>query len=75
MAEGVSTGERFSMRRGLWFEEFEPGLVIESPARTITESDVVQFCGLSGDWTALHSDEETARRKGSFARNYMRGRR
>lgn len=49
-------------RRGLWFDEFEPGLVIRSPARTVTEADIVAFAGVSGDFLALHTDEETARR-------------
>ena len=57
----MSETDRFT-RRGLWFEEFTPGLVIESPGRTITEADLVAFCGLSGDYTALHSDEEYASR-------------
>ena len=42
--------------RGLYFEEFSLGQVIESPARTITETDVVQFAGLSGDFNQLHTD-------------------
>ncbi len=49
-------------RRGLWFEEFACGQQVESPARTVTESDIGQFAGLSGDYTALHTDEEFARR-------------
>jgi acyl dehydratase len=48
--------------RGLWFEDFEPGQVFESPGRTLTETDVVLFAGLSGDVTSLHTDEEFAKR-------------
>ncbi|MGC8878993.1 MAG: MaoC/PaaZ C-terminal domain-containing protein [Anaerolineae bacterium] len=47
--------------RGLYFEEFEIGKEQISPARTITEADVVMFAGLSGDYTQLHTDEEFAR--------------
>ena len=36
--------------RGLLFEEFEVGRRAISPARTITESDIVQFAGLTGDY-------------------------
>jgi acyl dehydratase len=31
--------------------------VIASRGRTITEADLVNFAGLSGDYTALHTDE------------------
>jgi 3-hydroxybutyryl-CoA dehydratase len=45
-----------SIRSGMYFEEFEPGQTITSPARTITEADVVSFAALSGDWNAIHTD-------------------
>jgi len=44
--------------RGLMFEEFEIGYSVESAGRTITETDVVQFAGLTGDWNQLHTDAE-----------------
>ncbi len=47
--------------RGRYFEEFEIGDVIETPARTITETDVVLFAGLSGDYNQLHTDAEFAK--------------
>ncbi len=47
--------------RGRTFEEFEIGAKFESPGRTITESDVVAFAGVSGDYTSLHTDAEFAR--------------
>lgn len=47
--------------RGMWFDEFRRGQVFESPGRTVTEADVVNFAGLSGDFTALHTDEVFAR--------------
>ena len=49
------------MARGLTFEEFEIGATYESQARTITESDVVAFAGLSGDYNPLHTDAEFAK--------------
>jgi 3-hydroxybutyryl-CoA dehydratase len=42
--------------RGLYFEEFETGIRITTPGRTITESDIVSFAGLSGDYTSIHTD-------------------
>ena len=36
------------------------GLRCESRSRTITEADVVNFSGLSGDWYPLHTESEYA---------------
>jgi acyl dehydratase len=44
--------------RGLYFEEFQVGQQIISTARTVTESDVVTFAGLSGDYNQIHTDAE-----------------
>lgn len=44
--------------QGMYFEEFEVGQRITSPARTITEADVVAFAGISGDFTSIHTDAE-----------------
>ncbi len=44
----------------------------ESPARTITEADVVGFAGLSGDYNPLHCDHE-ATRDGAFGRPIAHG--
>ncbi len=47
-----------SAQRGMWFEEFEIGQSVISPGRTITESDIVSFAGVSGDYTQIHTDAE-----------------
>ena len=47
--------------RGLYFEEMEVGSRIVSPGRTVTEADIVAFCGLSGDYNELHSNAEYAK--------------
>jgi acyl dehydratase len=49
------------MRRGMWFDEFEAGQQIITPGRTISESDIVSFAGLSGDYNQIHTDAEFAR--------------
>jgi len=44
--------------RGMYFEEFQIGQRITSAGRTITESDIVNFAGLSGDYNQIHTDAE-----------------
>jgi acyl dehydratase len=46
---------------GRLFEQFAVGDRFVTPARTITEADIVLFAGLSGDYAPMHTDEEFAR--------------
>jgi len=48
-------------QRGLYFEDFEPGQHVSTVSRTITESDIVTFAGLSGDYNTIHTDAEYSR--------------
>lgn len=43
---------------GMYWEEWEIGAEFESSGRTVTETDIVMFAGLSGDYNSLHIDEE-----------------
>jgi acyl dehydratase len=45
----------------MYWEEWEIGAEFESPARTVTEADIVAFAGLSGDYNPLHVNEEYCR--------------
>jgi acyl dehydratase len=45
-----------------YFEEIEVGEEYESPGRTVTETDIVLFAGLSGDYNVLHTDAELMKR-------------
>ncbi len=45
----------------LCFEELDFDLVWQSPARTVTESDILTFAGYSGDFNAIHIDHEYAK--------------
>lgn len=47
--------------RGLYLDEFSVGQSWTSPARTITDADLVNFAGISGDYNPLHTDEEFAK--------------
>lgn len=44
--------------RGLYFEDFTEGQVLETPRRTITSTDIVNFACLSGDFNGVHTDWE-----------------
>jgi acyl dehydratase len=41
-----------------YFHEIPLGEEYESPGRTVTESDLVIFSGLTGDYNVLHTDAE-----------------
>jgi len=58
--------------RGRYFEEMEVGDVLVTPARTMTEADIMAFAGLSGDFNQLHTDEEFAK-KGHFGTRVTHG--
>ena len=51
-----------SQPRGMYFEEFQPGQVITSTGRTVTEADIVNFAGISGDFTQIHTDAEYSKK-------------
>lgn len=42
----------------VFYEDFEVGKIYQSPGRTISEADLVNFAAFSGDWFPLHTDEE-----------------
>lgn len=44
------------------YRDFEPGRTFRTGGRTVTESDIMSFAGLTGDFYGLHTDEEFARR-------------
>lgn len=46
---------------GMYFDEFPLDEEYTSPGRTVTETDLVMFSGVSGDFNQLHSDAEFAK--------------
>ena len=47
---------------GKHFDELEIGNEFLTVSRTVTEVDIVNFCGVSGDFNQLHTDIEFAAR-------------
>ena len=45
---------------GKYFEDFEVGMELVTLGRTMTEADIVNFCGFSGDFNPLHTDAQYA---------------
>lgn len=45
----------------LYYEDLSIGTQVETDGRTISESDLVSFAGLSGDFNPLHTDAEYAK--------------
>jgi acyl dehydratase len=45
----------------LFFDDVEVGQSWESLARTVTEADIVNFAGVSGDYNPIHIDHEFAK--------------
>jgi len=56
----------------LVFDDLVLGDEWESPARTVTETDVVLFAGLSGDYNPLHCNHELSK-TGPFGRPVAHG--
>ena len=45
----------------IYLEDFQVGQKITTRARTVTETDIVNFAALSGDWYGIHVDAELAK--------------
>ncbi len=45
----------------LYFEDFQVGQRFTTPARTVTEADIANFAGVSGDYNPIHTDAEFAK--------------
>jgi len=49
------------MSEALYYEDVSVGLSFDTGGLVVTESHIVQFAGLSGDFFPLHMDDEFAR--------------
>ena len=52
------------MTERLYYEDATIGLSIETDGLTLTEAHIVQYAGLSGDFFAIHMDDDFARSLG-----------
>jgi len=50
----------------IFFDDIETGHVVDTARRTMTEADILWFCGLSGDFNPLHTDIEFIREHTPF---------
>ncbi|HKG23387.1 MAG TPA: MaoC/PaaZ C-terminal domain-containing protein [Blastocatellia bacterium] len=57
---------------GKYFEDFEIGEQSMTAGRTITEADIVNFAGITGDWNEIHTNKELAER-GPFKQRIAHG--
>lgn len=62
----------FASRTGMYLEDYAVGDAAKSPSRTITESDITNFAGLSGDFNEIHVSE-TVSAGGQFGRRIAHG--
>ncbi|MDP6343744.1 MAG: MaoC/PaaZ C-terminal domain-containing protein [Alphaproteobacteria bacterium] len=44
--------------RGMYYEDFEIGMELVTPRRTVTLTDIVNFASITGDFNAPHCDHE-----------------
>ena len=58
--------------RGRYFDDFSIGDQVATAGRTITESDVVTFAGLSGDYNEIHTNASFAA-EGPFGERVAHG--
>jgi len=55
-----------------YYEDYHIEEVFESPGRTITETDIILFSALTGDWHPAHTNVEFAR-KSQFGERIAHG--
>lgn len=55
------------------YDDHQLGERIVTASRTVTETHIVQFCMLTGDWYPLHGDKHWAENEGPFGRRIAHG--
>ena len=57
----------------IYFSDIKQGATFESLGRTVTETDIVSFAGLSGDFNPLHMDDVWVRENTAYPRRVAHG--
>lgn len=63
---------RINNRIDQTFDELQMGQVFRSGGRTVTETDVVNFCAITGNWIEIHSNVHYAS-KTRFGKRLVQG--
>ena len=61
------------MARGKRYNDWIIGETLKTSGRTVTESDVTRFAGLSGDYNQLHTDAEFAKANTPYGERIAHG--
>lgn len=72
MDSGICTEKEGSSEMALYLEDFKPGMKFKTPTRTVTETDILLFSAMSGDFNELHTSETFAYNT-PFQRRIMQG--
>lgn len=59
--------------RGKFYEDLEVGDEFTTPARTITEADILMYAGLTGDYNPVHTDAEWCRENNIYKQRIGHG--
>ena len=57
----------------MYYEDYAIGEEFETPGRTLTEHDLIEFAALTGDYNPIHTDEEFSRRHSPFGKRIFHG--
>lgn len=57
----MTDAETTDTPRGMFFDDFELGQELVTSARTVTSTDIENFANLTGDFNAVHIDNEFVR--------------
>lgn len=49
-------------QKKIYLEDYREGERWVTPGRTLTETDIINYAGLTGDWHSVHTDVEYARK-------------